>query len=105
MKKPLTFSTLFAGALLVMLIYTLLEAVSEPSQYDHDTGDLGEAVKEKRIVFVACHQTTEGLQPADGTLDDPAFAIAPERSAVLSGRTNAALAMRADEFNAALGQA
>lgn len=52
------------------------------------------AVKEKRVVFVACHQP----------LDDPAFAIPAQRSAVLCGRTNAALAMRKDKFDAALSQ-
>jgi hypothetical protein len=62
-------------------------------------------VKEKRVVFVARDQSAKGLQPADGALDDPAFAVTAKRAAVLRGSAYAASAMRTDEFNAALGQA
>lgn len=61
-------------------------------------------MEEKSVVLVPCHQPAEGFQPAAGVLDDPAFAITPEWSAVLVSRTNAVLAMRTVPLDAALGQ-
>src|SRR5712691_5472691 len=44
-------------------------------------------------------------QPADGTLDDPAAPVPPQRATILRCRTNAIPLVRADQFNAALPQA
>jgi len=54
---------------------------------------------------IAHNETSVIPQPADGTLDDPAAPIPPQRSTVLRGRTNPIPLVWADEFDAALPQA
>ena len=58
-------------------------------------------MKEERIEFVAGDESAEGLQPADGSFNDPAAAEAPQRPAILSGWPHAAAAMRADQLDPA----
>jgi hypothetical protein len=82
-----------------------LEPVSKPPQDDHEASELSEAMEEEGVELVAGDESAEGFEPTDRALDDPAFTIPPERSAVLRGRSFAAAAMRTDEFDAALGQA
>ena len=82
-----------------------LEAVSKPPQHDHEAGDFGEAMKEEGVEFVTCDEASEGLEPTDRALDDPAFTISSERPTVLRGRSLAAATVRTDELDASLGQA
>src|SRR6266699_3531729 len=53
---------------------------------------------------IAHNQAPVIPQPADGTLDDPAAPIPPQRATILRGRTNAILLVRADQFDSALSQ-
>src|SRR5688572_5284318 len=61
-------------------------------------------MEEKSVELVARYQSPEGLEPADGALDDPAFAIAPQRATILSGWSLAATAVWADELDTTAGQ-
>jgi hypothetical protein len=54
----------------------LLEPVSKPSEDYHHTGELGEAVEEKRVVLVSSNKSAKRVQATDGAFDDPAAAIA-----------------------------
>ena len=56
------------------------------------------------MVFVAGHQSTKALQPADRAFDLPAALIAAEPAAVLSGWFYAIAAMGTDQVDAALLQ-
>lgn len=82
----------------------MLDAVSKPSQDDHEAGELGEAMKEYRIEFVAGNQSTKGLQPTDGAFDDPASSIAPQWTSVLCFRPDSTFSMGTDQLDAAIGQ-
>jgi hypothetical protein len=61
-------------------------------------------MEEEGVELVASDEASEGFEPTDRTFDDPAFAIPPQRSSVLRGRSFAAATMRTDEFDAALGR-
>ena len=63
-----------------------------------------EAEEEMGVVFVACDESPEVLQPTDRAFDLPATTIAGKLAPVLKGRARAIVAMRADQFDAALSQ-
>ena len=54
---------------------------------------------------VAHHQAAEVSKPGVGAFHDPPPLVAPQRSAVLRGRSNAILLVRTDQFDPALPQA
>src|SRR3974377_2015788 len=62
-------------------------------------------MKERAIdlerTVVAYHQAPEVPQPCVGALHDPATLIAPQRSSVLRGGSNAILLVRADQLDPA----
>src|SRR6516162_2656073 len=55
--------------------------------------------------IVAHHQAPEIAQPRVGALDNATTLIAPQRSPVLRGRTNAILLVRTDQLDPATSQA
>lgn len=59
-----------------------------------------EPAVDRQGTIIAHHQTPGIPQPADGTLHDPAPLVAPQRPAVLRGRADAILLVRADQFAA-----
>src|SRR5258707_15121371 len=61
-------------------------------------------MKEEGVKLVASHQSAEGLEPTDRALHDPAFSITPQWPPVLSRRSNAAAAMRTNQFDPAVSQ-
>src|SRR6187431_1429254 len=61
-------------------------------------------MEEERVELVASHESSEGLEPADGAFDDPAFSITPQWSSVLGRRSNTAAAMRADQLDPTVSQ-
>src|SRR5580765_3491467 len=61
-------------------------------------------MKEESVELVAGHESAEGLQPTDGALHDPAFAIAPQLPSVLSRWPDTAAAMRTNQFDPAVSQ-
>src|SRR6186997_352050 len=61
-------------------------------------------MEKKSVELVAGHESAEGLQPADGALNDPAFAVALQPAAVLGGGPHASSPMGADQLNPTLGQ-
>ena len=54
--------------------------------------------------FVANHQMAERAQPSDCPLDDPSMLVSAELPAVLGGRLDSVLAMRADQVDALTGE-
>ena len=54
---------------------------------------------------IAHDQAPKVAEPSDGAFDDPAVAVAPQRSAILRGGTNAIFLVRADQLDAAPPQA
>lgn len=56
------------------------------------------------VELVTDDDSLEGVQPGDGPLDLPAASVATELSAVLRWRTDASLAVRADQFDIALSE-
>ena len=65
-------------------------------------------MKERLVNFeraVITHdQAAEVAEPGDGALDDPAVPVPPQRPAILRGRPNAILLVRANQFDAAMLQ-
>jgi hypothetical protein len=61
-------------------------------------------MKEESVKLVAGHESAEGLEPADGALDDPAFSITPQLSSVLGYRPNTAAAIRTNQFDSTVSQ-
>lgn len=53
-------------------------------------------------MFVACDQSPEVLQPADGALNLPSTTVATQFATVLGGCLLAVLAMRTDQIDAAM---
>jgi len=62
-------------------------------------------MEEKGVEFVACDESSEGLEQTDRAFDDPAFTITPQRWGVFGRRSFATATVRTDEFDAAVGQA
>jgi len=61
-------------------------------------------MEEDRVELIAGHKSAKGLDPTDGPLYDPPSAIAAQGPAVLSGWSNAASAVRTNQFDPASGQ-
>src|SRR5262245_5208840 len=56
------------------------------------------------VVFIASNQSPKVLQPADGTFDPPAAAVAAKSAPILRARLHAIGTMRADQVNSTLSQ-
>src|SRR5262245_27579283 len=56
------------------------------------------------VVFIASNQSPKVLQPADGTFDPPATAVAAKSAPILRARLHAIGTMRADQVNSTLSQ-
>ena len=54
--------------------------------------------------FVANHQMADCTQPSDRPLDNPSMLVSAELPAVLGGRLDSVLAMRADQVDALAGE-
>ena len=75
--------------------------VHNPPQDDHETGDMKEGTIDGEQAVVAHDQAPEVSEPGVGALNDPATPVAPQRSTVLRGRTNAILLVRTDQLDSA----
>src|SRR6187431_654438 len=61
-------------------------------------------MEEECVELVPGHESSEGLEPADGAFHDPTFSITPQWSSVLGRRSNTAAAMRADQLDPTVSQ-
>jgi hypothetical protein len=76
---------------------TCLEVVSEPSSNDDEAGELREAMKEGCMALVSCNKVSEGMQPSDCALNDPAFAITAQGATILGSLPHPLATVRTDQ--------
>lgn len=75
-----------------------LEVVSKVSDENHDAGEFEEAAVDLDEAFMADEQSPPVAEPCEEPFDLPAFAIAPERPAILKRFPFPSASMRADQF-------
>ena len=79
--------------------------LKELAEQNQDAGDVQKALERRRIVFVPHAQTTKHLQRPDQMFNLEPAAVAAKSAAFVPLWTAATLAMRRDQFDAAVFQA